>query len=587
MAYWNEPGDQQYQKWCQVHETLLQGRVIMAGVYEANNKVAAVLDELARYTKESGDSGRAFGIGRAANAIRNSDRNIADLSNLNGMKGVGPSTIALATEILTTGTCARLQELRVLLDLPDLSQLQRIPGVGPVKAKSIWETYRITTLEQLRALVNDGSFNEPKVIDGLDFVERSNEYTPRPWAEAAGQHMIDLLKPFAYQEKITFGGSIRRKKDLVREIDILIACECAAEEIYEAIRASGMFVVQYGGQQKIRIEYALHDGKVIGGDVIITTPAEWPFALCYLTGSKEFNPGMRAIALSKGYTLNEHRLESLTTHEHVPIREESELFEFLGMPFVPPECRQTREDAGRDFSHVLVDAPKGEVHVHTMWSDGLRSARDMCQIAYAKGFRFMGFSDHTKSLPQGVAESKLGDYATDLRNAGAEFGIKTYAGLELDINAAHTIVYEYRSLKQNLDYVILAIHHAIGTNMVTRYLAAIDQINDIPAIIAHVTGRLFGARDQSEGNWQQLFEVCAKKNILIELNGQPDRLDPSIDLIKQAKQAGCKFILATDDHGHDTTTVMMNAWYMARAAGLTREDVILDADEFASWLTRA
>lgn len=566
----------------------------MAGAYEANNKVASVLDELSRYTKETGDTGRAFGISRAANAIRNADRNIADISNLSGIKGVGPSTITLATEILETGTCARLQELRVQLDLPDISQLQRIPGVGPVKAKSLWQTFQITTLAELRGLIDSGQFTEQKIIDGLDFVDRSNEYTPRPWAEAAGLPMLNLLKPLAYQGKVAFGGSIRRKKDLVRDIDILIACECEPEMIYEAIRASGQFVVQYGGQQKIRIEYKLPDGdtsyfigglgKVIGGDVIITSPEEWPFALCYLTGSKEFNPGMRAIALQKGYTLNEHRLENLTTHEHVLIKEEHELFEFLGMPYVLPECRQVREDAGRDFTHVVVEAPKGELHTHTSWSDGMLPASAMCRLAFIKGYNFLGFSDHTKSLPQGVAEKDLEVYANELRQAGTKFGITTYAGLELDINAAHKIVYSYDNLKDNLDYVILAIHHAIGSNMTSRYLSAIDQIQDIPAIIAHLTGRLFGLREQVDVDWTNVFKKCAEKNILIELNGQPDRLDPPIELIKQAKTLGCKFTLATDDHGTEDSSTMMNAWYMARAAGLTNEDLVLTLRQVKDWL---
>jgi DNA polymerase (family X) len=553
-------------------------------VHAANAKVATVLDELVRYTKESGDSGRAFGIGRAANAIRNHDRDVSDPANLTGIKGVGPSTITFAKEILETGTCSRLEELRVLFEIPDLSQLQRIPGVGPVKAKSIWKEYGITTLQELRSLVDAEKFVEVKVITGLEFVERSNEYTPRPWAEAAGWEMIELLKPFAFENKISFGGSIRRKADKVRDIDIIIACTCDPSVIYEAIQAAGKFAVQYGGSQKIRVEYTLFDGKVIGGDVLMTSPEEWPCALNYLTGSKVFNPALRAIAQSKGFTLNEHRLLHLATGNAAPIKEEYEIFQFLGIPYVPAECRRTAEDAGKDFSDVLAVLPHGELHIHTTWSDGIKDVRGMLEEALRRDFSFYGISDHTKALPQGVPIAKMREYAEEIHYVGSELGIKAYAGLELDINAAHQIVYPQAALKGFLDYVILAVHHAIGSNMVPRYLSAIEQVDGIPAIIAHVTGRLFGLRDATDEDWGRLFEVCAEKNILIELNGQADRLDPSIDLIRQAKTLGCKFVVATDDHGAHDDAVFINAWYMARAAGLTREDMIITADDVKNWL---
>ena len=560
--------------------------------FQANRKVSEVLAELARYLTEDNQKQKALAFLKAANAILHCDRDVANVENLQGIKGVGPSTIALATEIINTGTCERLTELKVRLDLPDLSQLERIPGIGPVKAKKIFGEFGVRTLIELRELVDKGVFYDSKVIVGLEFVERSAEYTPRPWAEAAGVQMIKLLIPFASSDRITFAGSIRRKKALVRDVDILLCCTCAPEEVYEAIRADSRFEVQYGGQQKIRVVYTVYHGNtpdthIMGGDIVITTPSEWPFALSYLTGSREFNEGVRGHALSKGYTLNEHRLENTTTGERVAgITSEEELFAFLGLSYVPPECRRSREDVGKDFSNILSEMPEGELHTHTDWSDGTLPVMDSVIGASYRfhPIQFYGISDHTKALPHGVAAEDLAEYRKEIIEASDDCGIPVYAGLELDINAAHNIVYPYEAFKNHLDYVILAIHSAIGKEMVARYIAALEQVKNTPAILAHVTGRQFGTRDIPEDDWGKLFKECAKRNVLIELNGQPDRLDPPIDFIKLAKSHGCRFILSSDNHGDHTPEVLVNAYYMARSAGLKREDVIISEKDVDTWM---
>lgn len=550
-------------------------------MFANNKKVADHLRKIARLHEAEKEPYKARAFIKAANSVESYQEDIANVDPI-FLPHVGPSTYNVIVEVMQTGTSTRLIELEK--QNPDLGDLLRLPGVGPVKAKLIYKDYGVTTLKELREKVDSGFLVDDELVKKLERTEKAFEYIPRPWAEVEGQKMMDILTPYVEPGYITFAGSIRRKKDYVRDIDILLVPKVDVMDIYTMVVASG-YKVEYGGGQKIRIEYEV-GGQPRGGDIVVTTVKEWPFALNYLTGSKEFNIGIRGRLKNLGYTINEHRLARIEDDEEVSFATEKDLFDFLKIPYVPPECRQSFEDVGRDFSKLLSKKPSGEFHTHTSWSDGMFNVEQRVERAFSQGLvRWVGIADHTAALPGGVKAEKFMPYVLDISATAMKWKNlpMVLAGIELDINVYGEPFLPLDLLK-HLDFVIISIHHRIGEDMVGRYSNAIKALPGIPKIIGHMTGRLFPARSIPDEKWDELFTLCYQTNTLIEINGQPDRLDPPASLIRVASQMGCRFVLATDAHGDINPDILANAWWQARAAKLGNNDLICSVADVVEWI---
>lgn len=553
-------------------------------MFENNKKVSEHLRKIARLHEAEREPYKARAFIKAANSVESFGEDIATVDPI-FLPHVGPSTYNVIVEVLQTGTSKRLQELEK--ENPDLVDLQRLPGVGPVKAKVIFKDYGVTTLKELRIRVDKGDVLDEELIRKLERTEKAFEYIPRPWAELEGNKMIELLRPYVEGDYISFAGSIRRKKDYVRDIDILLVPKVDVLDIYAMIVAAG-YKVEYGGGQKIRIEYEVA-GQPRGGDIVITSVKEWPFAINYLTGSKEFNIAIRGRFKNLGWTINEHRLARIDDDFELVLNDEEDLFHVLKIPYVPPECRQSFEDVGRDFSRLLSRKPQGEFHCHTSWSDGMFGVEQRVDRAFSKAlFRWIGVADHTAALPGGVNAEKFMMYVLDISATAVKWKNlpMVLAGIELDIDAEGNPYFPYDLLKQ-LDFVIISIHHRIGENMVARYSKAIKALPGIPKILGHLTGRLFPSRSIPDDSWDKLFTLCYQTNTLIEINGQPDRLDPPAPLIQMASQMGCRFVLATDAHGDVDASILENAWWQARTGKLTDSDLLCTSTEVDQWIRDA
>lgn len=551
-------------------------------MFQINKQIADKLRYLAFLYESTGEKRKSMAFNKAANNVELYETPVDSLTDPTEIPYVGASTSNEIAELLSRGTTARIDSLKAKVNIPDLSNLCRLPGIGEVGAKKLWNKYGFTTIEGMKKAIELERLVDPALIEKVEFVERNSEYASRIVCEEAGNRVIELLKPFAITEDyIALAGSIRRKKDLVRDIDIVLATNHSVSEISTLLIETG-YKIKYGGDVKLRIEYLIGD-TIRGGDIILTNEKSWPFALLYLTGSVEFNIVMRDKARQHGYSLNQYSFEPATTVEFkTEFKTEEDIFKFIDLPYIPPECRTGR--SLQSFDHILNTKPSGDLHTHTTMSDGHLYITELVKEAKEYGYKFFGISDHTTAIPKGVAKEEIPKYIEVIKENSELFGIPVYAGLEVEVNVNKDLVYEYESLK-NLDYIILAIHHSIGTNMVDRYLSGIEQLKGHPTIIAHLTGRSFGNREVPDEDWEKLFKVCAEKSIVIEINCQPDRLDPPDELIRLAKSHGCKFILSSDTHTGICEDLIENGYYKARVSELTNDDLILNKKDLYEFFT--
>jgi DNA polymerase (family 10) len=503
---------------------------------------------------------------------------------LKEIKGIGEAINKKITELVLTGKMEYYENLKA--SIPEgLVEMLKIPGLGPKKIKIIYEKLNITTIRELEyacienRLVDLPGFGEKtqkKIFEGIQFVKQfsGQHLFVEVYTEALKlKEYLDMTKTALVTE---IAGSLRRKKEIVKDIDILASASDSSKVMEAFVNYQDVREVIAKGDTKTSV--TLKSG--INTDLRVVTEKEFPYALHHFTGSKEHNTAMRHRAKQMGIKMNEYGL--FKGDKLIECKSEEEIFNKLGLLYIPPELRENMgeiEAAEKGELPKLIEEKdiKGVFHVHTTYSDGANTLVEMVEAARKLGYKYIGITDHSKSAfyAGGLKEEDLVRQWEEIEELNKKYNdIVIFKGIESDILPDGSLDYGEEILKQ-FEFVIASIHSHFRMSkedMTKRMIKAIE--NKYTTIIGHVTGRLLLARDSYEIDIYEVIEAAAHYGKIIEINANPYRLDLDWRYVKHAKEKGVKLAICPDAHSIEGLNDVKYGVGIARKGWLEAKDVI-------------
>jgi len=571
-----------------------------------NKAIANILYETADLLEIDGqDSFRIRSYRNAAQAVENHSEQIKDIiadpKKVLAIPGIGKGMLQNLQELFNDGKLAVQVELLEKYH-PSMLQLLKIQGLGPKTIALIWSAYKVSDVDGVEKLAREGKIrelprmgekHEAKLLKAIEDYRRIGGRYLIDSAETEAEKLTDYLRKFPGIDKITPAGSLRRGRETVGDLDILVTGKaCTTEEgrqkaiAYVAKYPPLMDVIASGDN---KISFRVRNGMQV--DVRLLPPESFGAAMQYFTGSKAHNVALRQRALKMGYTLNEYSLATLEGEKPVAGKTEEEIYAKLKLDYVPPELRENLGEIDLAEKHALPQLItgkdlQGDVHMHTVETDGKNTIAEMAEAAKARGYKYMAITDHSKNLAfaNGLDDKRAVEHMQRIRDAGKQIdGIIIFAGIEVDILADGDLDLSNDVLAQ-MDLVIASVHSVFNqepAKMTERLLKAINNPNT--SILGHPTGRLLLRRDSYKFDMLAVLSTAAKNKIAMELNSYPDRLDLNDVHLRQAKQQGVRIVINTDSHHTSHMEKIRYGILQARRAGLTKDDVLntLPADKFA------
>jgi len=559
------------------------------------HQVAEVLAEMAAIFELKGEN--PFKVRAYQNAVRIVEGLTDDLEDLikkdelTKIKGIGSHLALHIAELVKTGKLKEYEKLRK--SVPEgIFEMLRIQGLGPKKVKAIWEKLKITNVglleyackeNRLLELEGFGERMQEKILKGIEYLRRFEDKHLFSTAYAAA---LEIHRAIANHKSVVhseISGSIRRRKELIRDIDILASSEKPGPLMNLFVSLPQVDSVTAKGDTKSSV--VLKSG--IACDLRVVSDKEFPFALHYFTGSKEHNVVMRTLAKKNGIKMNEYGLFKGT--KLVACKSEAEIFERLGLTFIPPELR---EDQGEIEAAAKGKLPEllspddiiGVFHCHSNWSDGAASIETMAEAAKNLGYKYIGIADHSQSAAYagGLKPGEVKEQIKEIDKLNKKLkGITILKGSEVDILPDGSLDYP-DSILAMFDFVIVSIHSKFNMRedeMTKRIVRGMK--NKYASILGHPTGRLLLARDGYPVNMRQVIDAAAEYDVAIEINAHPQRLDLDWRYGKYAKSKGVKVVIAPDAHGPEGLHDMTYGIGIARKGWLEKSDVLncLSAEE--------
>ncbi len=554
-----------------------------------NSEIARVFDDLADLLEI--DGANAFRL----RAYRNASRLIADLPESmtaivedpdrspSELPGIGKDLAEKIVTLVETGTLPQLDEMRDKIP-PGVVEMLRLPGMGPKKAAILFHELSITTLEdlkqaaeqeQIRALKGFGKKTEESILEGLAHAQQSAGRVFLAAAKIQADAIFESLSQLPSVQQIAAAGSLRRRRETVGDLDMLITADDSTEpmdalaehELVEKVLARGET------KQRVRLRSGLEmDLRVV--------PAEsYGAALQYFTGSKAHNIVVRRRAQERGLKINEYGV--FRGEDSVAGQTEEEVYAAVDLPWIPPELREDRREfewAENNALPTLIELEdiRGDLHMHTTATDGTASIADMAAAAKARKLKYIAITDHSKrvTMAQGLDAKRLRAHWKEIDKVNAETkGIEILKGIECDILEDATLDLPDDVLAE-ADWVIAVLHYGLKQpqeQIHKRLLTAIK--NPHVSIIGHPTGRLIGKRPGAEMNMQEILKAAADHGVMMEINAHPSRLDLDDVAAAAAKDLGIPIVISTDAHSTNGFDVMQYGIYQARRAGLEKKDV--------------
>ncbi|MCL4459158.1 MAG: DNA polymerase/3'-5' exonuclease PolX [Chloroflexi bacterium] len=529
-----------------------------------NKEVSRILEDIADILEIKGESPFRIGAYReAARRIENLIEDVAKLTTegkLRKIPGVGESIAAKIEEYLSTGRCQYYEDIKK--DIPEgLVHLLQVPGLGPRKAQLLYKELGITGLEdlekaaqehRLRHLPGMGEKSEENLLRELERWKQRTQRYLLGVALPAAEEVASLMRGCLAVRQIDPAGSIRRMRQTIGDIDLLAASE-GPERVMEFLVSLPMVkeVIARGSTKSSILTY---DNLQI--DLRVVEPDSYGAALQYFTGSKSHNIALRELAQRKGLKISEYGIFEEASGKRLGGEKEEDIYRLLGMSYIPPELRENRgeiESALRGTLPQLIDYGelRGDLHVHSNWSDGTDSLEDIALAARARGYEYLAICDHSQSL--GIARGLSLERVREQRKTIIELNKKLYpfrllAGIEVDIRGDGTLDYDDEVL-QAFDLVSASIHSGFGQSkerITQRLIGAIQ--NPYVDVICHPTGRLIGKREAYELDLEAVLEAAAQTYTALEINAAPDRLDLDDIGARRAVELGIPLVINTDAH---------------------------------------
>ncbi len=553
-------------------------------------EVARILNAMADMLEIKGDNPfRIRAYRRAGQNIEGLAEDVATLTvrqTLEEIPGIGKDLASKIHEIITTGTFQEYEKLKAQVP-SGLVELLKIPGVGPKTARLLYETEGIDSIARLEASARAGKLRglpgikaktEANILRGIELLKRASGRMPLGLALPIAQEIIARLRQIKGVTRIEYAGSVRRMKETVGDIDIL-AVAAAPGKVMDAFVALPLVreVLAHG---ETKSSVVTRQGIQV--DVLVVDPKAFGAAWVYFTGSKTHNIHLRDMAKKKGLKISEYGVFAERTGKRIAGREEDEIYEALGLPYIAPELR---EDAGEIEAALKGQLPdlirvediRGDLHVHSTWSDGAHSITEVVDAARRRGYRYIAVTDHSKGLgiARGLTAEDLAKQSEEIDRLNQHLrDFRILSGIEADIRADGTLDLPTGVLAK-LDFVIASIHSAFRQDqqtMTERIVRAVS--NPYVRVLGHPTGRLLGEREPYDLDFDRLLDAARQHQLAMEINASPRRLDLNDAHARRAKEAGIPLVINTDTHTLAEFDHIHLGVAIARRAWIEKKDVL-------------
>ncbi|KEK26461.1 DNA polymerase/3'-5' exonuclease PolX [Bacillus gaemokensis] len=523
---------------------------------------------------------------KAAAALESDDRSLSEIEDFTKIPGIGKGTAAVIQEYIEGGTSEVLQELEK--EVPSsLLPLLKLPGLGGKKVAKLYKELGVIDMETLQKaceenkvqlLAGFGKKTEEKILESIAQVGSRPERLPIAMVLPIAGEIEEKLSNIQEIVRFSRAGSLRRVRETVKDLDFIIATTEPSVVREHLLQFDNMIEVIASGDTKVsvRLQYEYD----ISIDFRLVKPEEFITTLHHFTGSKDHNVRMRQIAKDRGEKISEYGVENLETGEVKTFETEEAFFAHFGLLFIPPEVREDGKEIEliKEYPNLIQFSDiQGDLHMHTTWSDGAFSIEEMVQACRARGYKFMAITDHSQYLKvaNGLTKERLREQGKEIERINEKYpDITILRGIEMDILPDATLDFDDEVLAE-LDYVIGAIHSSFSQDRETimkRLRTAVE--NKHVTMIAHPTGRLLGRREGYDVDTDLLIELAKETDTVLELNANPNRLDLSAKLLKQAQDAGVKVAINTDAHTLEMLEDMETGVAAARKGWIQKDTVI-------------
>jgi DNA polymerase (family X) len=566
-----------------------------------NREIARMFDHIADILEmEEGNPFKIRAYRKASLNLLGLSRSLEELSHKEILEipGVGEDLAAKIEEYLQTGLMSSYEQLKG--EIPaGVFTLLAVPGLGPKTAKSIYDQTGVASLDELERVAAEhrlagirgiGQKTEENILKGIAAVKRGRERLPLGRLLPAARELVQALQRRAPVERIEIAGSIRRRRESVKDIDLVATSgdPTAVMEAFitlpqvEAVTMHGLtrssVTIQEGGQVDLRV----------------VEPESFGAALAYLTGSKAHNVRLRELAQKRGLKINEYGIFRAEDDERLGGAQEEDVYRLLGLAFVPPELREDRGEieaaaAGKLPHLVTLSDLRGDLHVHSRWSDGAHQLPELAAAARARGLCYLALTDHSQGLgiARGLSAERLMEQGEEIAafNRGQK-GFQVLRGTEMDIGLDGSLDFPDAILKK-LDIVVAAIHSGFNqtkAQLTARIVAAMR--SPWVSVIAHPTGRLIGEREAYDVDMETLLRVAGETGTALEINSYPLRLDLNDVQVRRAKELGVMLVINSDLHVINQFDTLQYGISVAQRGWLEKGDVLntLELPELLKWL---
>jgi DNA polymerase (family 10) len=554
----------------------------------ANDDAAALLQEYADLLAiTGGDAFKARAYEKAARAVGGYHADIAtlDAKGLREIPNVGKSIADKVEEYLTTGRVALIDEARAAIP-PGVRELTAIPNLGPRKAMMLYDQLGIASVddlaaairaERLRGLKGFGPKTEQNILHSIDVLKKSSGRRLINKAMDVAEQIVADLSAIDGCERCTYAGSLRRMRETVGDVDILVAAETSAPFMAALVDLPHTAEVIGHGDKKTSIR----TDQGLQVDLRVLPPESWGAGLQYFTGSKAHNIRTRELAVRAKLKLSEYGLFEAESGKTLASRTEEEVYARLGLPWIPPPLREDRgeiEAAQRgELPDLVTEADiRGDLHTHTNLTDGLSSLEDMLAAAHARGYAYYAVTDHAPDLVmQRMTTEKMLAQRERIAELQGQYGkMRILHGTELNIAPDGGLDWP-DDILVGFDICVASIHSHFNQNRadITKRLVRACE-NPHVAIIGHPTTRRIGKRPGIDADWDAVFEACARTGTALEINSHPERLDLRDEDILRAKRHGVKFAIDSDSHATTHLPYIRYGVGSAQRGWLEKDDVI-------------
>jgi DNA polymerase (family X) len=568
----------------------------------SNAELARIFEKIADLLEINGEViYKILAYRKAADNLDNMSRDVNEIwqaGKLTDVPGVGKAIAEKIDELLSTGKLKFLEKLEQ--EVPaSLIDVLRVPDVGPKKAALFWHAAGVTNLAELEAAARSGKLrnlpgmgekSEAKVLAGIEALARRSDRIPLGKAWPFAQKILDYLRQLPDVKAAEAGGSLRRMRSTVGDLDLLVAASDSSPVMKAFTGHPDVLEVLAQGETKVSVEFR-HN---LRAQMWVHPPEQFGTALVYGTGSKDHNVRLRELALKQGLSLSDHSFLKEDGSE-ILCATEQEVYKVLDMPWIPPELREDRGEVQaareRKLPHLIeLKDIHAELHAHTTWSDGTLSVRQMAEAAIARGKKVLAITDHSASLgvASGLTATQLKEQRQEIDSVQQELGdqIRLLQGTEMEIKADGSLDYPDEVLAA-LDVVIASLHTSLrqpGKQVTERLLKAMQ--NPHVDIIGHPTGRMIPDREGADLDMEAIMQAALEHDIVLEINAHPARLDLNDVHARRAVDLGVKLAINTDAHAAEDMDLLMFGVATARRGWVEPQHVINTwrTDRLLEWL---